>query len=58
VGETTKHFSCLRLAEPTIRGICLLDRDRGDVPEGRDFPTPSAGHRGPSRSGTYTCLRP
>jgi len=38
LGEAKRHFSALRLAYPTIRGLCLLDRDLGVGPESQDFP--------------------
>lgn len=27
--EAKRHFQCLRLAKPTIKGLCVLDRDTG-----------------------------
>lgn len=38
LGEAKRHFSALRIAFPDIRGICLLDRDKGSGPELEDFP--------------------
>ena len=41
LGDAKRHFSSLRLAEPTIKGLCILDRDADgqrdfdeDVPPG------------------------
>ena len=38
LSEAKRHFSALGSAFPSIRGICLLDRDRGTGPESQDFP--------------------
>lgn len=38
LSEAKRHFSALGSAFPGIRGICLLDRDRGAGPESQDFP--------------------
>ena len=38
LGEAKRHFSCLRLAEPAIRGLCILDRDAGDLDLDGDVP--------------------
>jgi len=29
--EAKSHFQCLRLAQPRIRGLCILDRDAQDI---------------------------
>ncbi|MFY9826039.1 MAG: AAA family ATPase [Thermoanaerobaculia bacterium] len=29
LGEAKRHFACLRLAYPDIKGLCILDRDQG-----------------------------
>lgn len=38
IGEAKKHFACLRLAEPDIKGLCILDRDRQAVGQDQDAP--------------------
>ncbi|OGK93230.1 MAG: hypothetical protein A2X50_10710 [Candidatus Rokubacteria bacterium GWF2_70_14] len=38
IGEAKRHFSSLRLAEPEIRGLCILDRDREQGTEDQDAP--------------------
>jgi len=38
LSEVKRHFSALRIAFPEIRGICVLDRDKGSAPESEDFP--------------------
>lgn len=38
LGEAKRHFSALRIAFPDIRGISLLDRDKGSGRELEDFP--------------------
>ncbi|MFZ1553778.1 MAG: AAA family ATPase, partial [Anaerolineae bacterium] len=39
LGEAKRHFSALGMAFPTLRGLCLLDRDRSAGPEAQDFPS-------------------
>lgn len=39
VGEAKRHFTCLRLAHPGVKGLCVLDSDQGqpisdDAPPG------------------------
>ena len=29
LGEAKRHFTCLRLAYPEMKGLCILDRDQG-----------------------------
>jgi predicted ATPase len=38
IGEAKRHFSSLRLAEPEIKGLCVLDRDREQGAEDQDAP--------------------
>jgi predicted ATPase len=38
LGEAKRHFACLRLAEPPLKGLCVLDRDRGPAAEDADSP--------------------
>jgi hypothetical protein len=38
LGEAKRHFSCLRLAHPDIKGLCILDRDQGTT-KGDDSPS-------------------
>lgn len=38
IGQAKKHFNCLRLAEPQLKGLCIPDRDFQVVAEDRDAP--------------------
>jgi predicted ATPase len=38
LGDIKRHFSALRIAFSEIRGVVVLDRDRGTGPELEDFP--------------------
>jgi hypothetical protein len=38
LGAAKRHFACLRLAEPTIKGLCILDRDTGVTDVDGDMP--------------------
>jgi energy-coupling factor transporter ATP-binding protein EcfA2 len=38
IGEAKRHFRSLRLAYPTIRALCILDRDTSEGPEDQDLP--------------------
>jgi len=38
IGDAKRHFRCLRLAAPTIKGLCVLDRDQDGSREDADVP--------------------